>query len=311
LSARTRSPGALFDQVAVVGLGLLGGSVALATRKRGLARRVVALTRRREVAEAALASGAVDAAGPQAAQLLPGTDLLVLATPVHAMAESLRGAAEHLDEGTIVTDVGSVKASLAETLPGLLPPGIAYIGAHPMAGSHERGFEHASADLFEGAACVLTAGPAEAPAALERVRRFWEGLGARVLARSPAGHDDEVGWVSHLPHALAFAYARALESAPQGAAEVRGSGFRDFTRIARSDPELWADILCANRKALAGPLARVSDALRELVEALDHGDADTVERFLTAARDALAHRPVAVDARPGGENPGIDPRKER
>jgi prephenate dehydrogenase len=219
------------------------------------------------------------------------------------MAESLRAAAPGLRAGALVTDVGSVKGPLAETLPGLLPEGTHYVGAHPMAGSHRSGLAHARADLFEGAACVITPAPGVPAAAVERVAGFWSALGTRVLRRTPEDHDEQVAWVSHLPHAVAFAFARALSGAPDAAAALRGRGFRDFTRIAASDPELWADILVQNRKALVAPLAAASERLGELARSIEAGDVEAVERFLATARDLLARG--ADDARSGGENPEI------
>jgi prephenate dehydrogenase len=273
------------ERLAVIGLGLLGGSVAFAARRRGAARVVAGATRRADVLEEALRRGAVDEAGPPE-QVARGADLLVLATPLAAMGPTLRRIAPVLAPGCVVTDVGSVKGSLADTLPGLLGRDVHYVGSHPMAGSHERGFAHARADLFEGAPCIVLAG-APVPAR-ERVAAFWTTLGARVIVRDAARHDAEVAWVSHLPHLLAFAFAAAYRDAPPGAAEVQGAGFRDFTRIAHSDPELWAEILTANRKAIGAPLQMVERALASLARALEADDTEAVERLLTAARSALA-----------------------
>jgi len=298
----------LFRRVTVVGLGLLGGSIAAAARERRAAECVVGVARLRETAAAALRAGFVDEAGHEVERGVRGAELVVLATPLGAMPELLRRAAPGLAEGCIVTDVGSVKGRLGETLPGLLPPGVHYVGAHPMAGSHRRGLDAARADLLEGAPCVVAPAPGAPPAATARVRAFFEALGARVLERDPQRHDAEVAWISHLPHALAFAYAHALADAPAGAAELRGPGFRDFTRIAWSDPELWAEILCDNRKALAGPLGRAAARLAELARAIEQGDAEAVERFLANARESLAR--LADDARSGGEKPEIPARKE-
>jgi prephenate dehydrogenase len=275
---------ASFERVAVLGLGLLGGSVALAAKQRGVAARVVGATRRTDVLEQALRRGAVDEVGDFEAAAR-GADLVVLATPVFAMGELTRRIAPVLREGAIVSDVGSVKAGLAETLPGLLPRGVHYVGAHPMAGSHQRGMQHARADLFQGAACVVM--ESSDPVARERVAEFWRALGARVVFRDPALHDAEVAWMSHVPHLLAFAFAAALEEAPPGSLEVQGAGFRDFTRIAHSDSELWADILTANRKAIAAPLHAVERALATLARALEADDAEAVERMIAAARAAL------------------------
>jgi len=286
-----------FERLSVLGLGLLGGSLALAARRRGLATCVVGGARRADTRAAALACGAVDEAA-DLESAARGADLVVLATPVFAMPEVLRRAAPGLASGAIATDVGSVKAGLAEVLPGLLPAGARYVGSHPMAGSHRSGIEHAREDLFEGAVCVVDA--SADPEARERVAALWRALGARVVLRTAAQHDAEVAWMSHVPHLLAFAFAGALRAAPPGAAEVAGPGFRDFTRIAHSEPELWADILTANRKALAAPLEAVGAALRELARAVEANDAEALERWIGAARGALA---------PGGAR-GPDPARE-
>jgi cyclohexadieny/prephenate dehydrogenase len=249
-----------------------------------VAREVVGATRSQEALAAALREGAIDEAGSYA-EAARGAELVVLATPVYAMAEVVRQIAPVLRPPAVITDVGSVKAVLCETLPGLLPRGVAYVGSHPMAGSHLRGIGHARADLFEQAVCIVTRSPGGA--ALERTTAFWRALGARVVHRDPAQHDAEVAWMSHVPHVLAFAFASALEAAPAGAGAVAGAGFRDFTRIAQSDPELWGDILTANRKALAAPLARAQQALAELARLLEANDGDEVERRIAAARAAL------------------------
>jgi len=296
---------AAFQKLTVVGLGLLGGSVALAAREHGAARRVAAWTRRAETAREAIARGAVDEADVDPS-VLEGTDLLVLATPIDSMPRILAEAAPHLAENALVTDVGSVKGCLAETLPGLLPPTARYVGAHPMAGSHLRGLEHARADLLAGAPCIVDA--AADPADVARIRAFWESLGARVVLRPAVRHDEEVGWISHVPHAVAFAFARALDEAPAEASELRGPGFRDFTRIAQSDPELWAEILCANGKALAAPLAAVADRLRELARTAEQGDTETTLRYLAAARDSLARLAPAPD--PGAETRKSNPERK-
>ena len=281
-----------FERLAVVGLGLLGGSLGLAARARGLVAHVAGASRSAETLEAALARGAVDEAFHDPAQAVSGADLIVLATPPFAMPGVVRQMAPALRPGAVVTDVGSVKAGIGEALPGLLPQGVSYVGAHPMAGSHHRGMEHARADLFEGAVCVLTPAPGQESSAVERVAAFFAGLGARVVRRDAEGHDAQVAWISHLPHALAFAFARALAEAPTGAGELAGAGFRDFTRIARSDPELWAEILCANQKSLAGPLHQVARQLDALSRAIESGDGDSIQRFVAEAREALARTNV-------------------
>ncbi len=294
-----------FERLAILGLGLLGGSVAMAARERGLARTIVGAGRRRAPLELALDRGIVDEAG-DVASVSAGADLVVVATPVSSMADVIRDAARGFAPNAIVTDVGSVKAPVVETLPGLLPAGMSFVGSHPMAGSHLKGVENARADLFGGACCVVTPLPDTDPAATARMTRFWRALGSFVLERSPDEHDLHAAWISHAPHAVAFAFAHALGAAPLSAGEMVGSGFRDFTRISRSDGELWGDILRANRKALATPLEAFGRSLSELARAIEEGDLQKVERFLMSARDGLSRlEPSAADVQPepDGGNP--------
>jgi prephenate dehydrogenase len=293
----------VYERIAVIGLGLLGGSVARAARQRGAARVVVGATRRRSALDRALAEGAIDTAAPRE-EAVRDAELVVLATPVSAMAETIRAVAPELAPGAVVTDVGSVKAVLHETLPGLLPPGVRYIGSHPMAGSHERGYEQSREDLFDGAPCVVT----ETDTSPEQAAlcEFWRRLGARVLVRDAAAHDVEAAWVSHVPHALAYAFAEALTSAPGEARDLAGSGFRDFTRIARSEPEMWGEILSENRKALAAPLQGVAEALASIARAIEANDAEALERKITAAREALCRvsNETRTEQAPGDGHPG-------
>ncbi len=294
-----------FERLAILGLGLLGGSVALAARERGLARTIVGAGRRRGPLDLALERGIVDEAG-SVESVSPGADLVIVATPVSSMAGVLREVAADFAPNAIVTDVGSVKGPVVETLPGLLPPGMSFVGSHPMAGSHLKGVENARADLFEGACCVVTPLAETDPAATARIARFWGALGSFVLERSPDEHDLQAAWISHAPHALAFAFAHALGVAPHDAGQMVGSGFRDFTRIARSDGELWGDILCANRKALAAPLEAFGRSLSELARVIEEGDLEKIERFLMSARDGLSGmEPGGADVQPepGGKNP--------
>ncbi len=299
----------LVDRLAVLGLGLLGGSVALAAKRRGVAACVVGAGRRRHALEAARARGVVDEVA-DFETAVRGADLVVLATPVHAMPEILRRVAPQLAQGAVVTDVGSVKAPLADTLPGLLPQGVAYVGSHPLAGSHLRGVEHARSDLLEGAPCAVTPTAAVDRASVERVAEFWRRLGARVVQRDPAAHDAEVSWTSHVPHVLAFAFARALASAPSGTRELLGPGFRDFTRIGQSDSEIWSDILTANRKAIAGPLQSVASAVASLAAAIEANDAEAVEEWVAAAREVLGRMGAAATGRTTPD-PGAKTRKSR
>ncbi|MBK7947664.1 MAG: prephenate dehydrogenase/arogenate dehydrogenase family protein [Deltaproteobacteria bacterium] len=276
-----------FDKLAIIGLGLLGGSVAAAARARGLVREVVGAARRPAPLARALAAGIVDSIATPS-EAVVGADLVVLGTPVGTMARVVADIAPRLSPGCLVTDVGSVKASVIEMLPGLLPEGVEFVGSHPMAGSHLRGPEHARADLFVGATCVVTPREGQNAAAIERIEAFWRALGARVKRRTPSDHDEEVAWVSHLPHLVAFAFADALHHAPTRVGELAGGGFRDFTRIAQSDAELWGEILLLNGKALSGPLNHFSASLARLARVLEEGDSESLERLLQSARERLS-----------------------
>jgi cyclohexadieny/prephenate dehydrogenase len=287
MSSGSQQNPAPFKRLAVLGLGLLGGSVAAAAKLHGLAEEVVGAARRQAPLDRALAAGIVDSVASPV-EAVRGADFVILGTPVGSMPQVLADVAPHLAPGTLVTDVGSVKVSVIEMLPGLLPHGVDFVGSHPMAGSHLRGPDYARADLFEGASCVVTPREGQAPAVIERVESFWRSMGARVKRRTPATHDDEVAWISHLPHLVAFAYADSLRSAPTVVGELAGGGFRDFTRIAQSDAEMWGEILSLNAKALSGPLNRFSESLAQLARALEEGDSESLEKMLNSARERLA-----------------------
>ena len=289
-----------FDRLAVLGLGLLGGSVAAAAKERGLAREVVGAARRPAPLERALAAGIVDVVA-KPAEAVVGADFVVLGTPVGNMTAVLADVRDGLAPGALVTDVGSVKGAVLDALPGLLPEGVDFVGSHPMAGSHLRGPDHARADLFEGATCVVTPRPGQDERPVERIAAFWEALGARVERRTAETHDEDVAWVSHLPHLVAFAFADALKEAPDQVGTLAGGGFRDFTRIAQSDAEMWGEILRLNGKALSGPLEHFSASLAKLARALEEGDAASLERTLTEARERLAEVAAKASAEGRGE----------
>lgn len=306
----SRASSHVFERMAVLGLGLLGGSTALAARRRGVVREVRGYARRRGPLVAARAAGVIDEFG-ELSEVVADADLILLGTPVGAMASVLDAAAPHLRAGAVVTDVGSVKGELSRILPAQLPEEVSFVGSHPMAGSHVVGVEHADSDLFAGRRVVVTPTETSNEAAVARVVRFWEALGARVVCRSPEAHDDQVAWVSHLPHLVAYGFALAFEGAPEGARELTGTGFRDFTRIARSDPEMWSEILASNQKALAGPLHQFSAALASIANAVEADDTEALVRLLASAQEALAELPVSLDAPPmpgAARSAGIEPK---
>jgi prephenate dehydrogenase len=273
-----------FEKVAVLGGGLLGGSLVLALQ-RGFPGLPVALwARRPETVAEARARGIAGATGGLA-EAVAGADLVVLSTPVGAMAGLLAAAqSAGMSRGALVTDVGSVKAAPHRTLGPLVAAGGGrYIGSHPMAGSEQGGIGAASAGLFEGAACLLTDDEAVGDPLAGRLERFWRSLGCRVTWLGAAEHDALVGRISHFPHLIAAAAAKvALERTAD--ARFGGGGLRDTTRVAGGNPEMWAEIVTENREALRGVVRRGIEELSEMLAMLEAGDQEALRRWLEAAK---------------------------
>ncbi len=258
-----------FARVVVAGLGLLGGSLALALKRRGLAGTVTAWVRDPAAARPAVRAGLVDAVsrGPECAR---NADLAVLCTPYTCFEPQLRELARIAPPGCLVTDVGSVKGPLGARWHRAAGP-LKFVASHPMAGGERSGWRNASASLFEGAACILTPLPRTDPGALRGVRELWRALGAEVSLTTPAEHDRLVARVSHLPHAAAFALARSLARGGRpGDFAWAGRGFLDTTRVAASSPDLWAGIFRHHPDRLDRGLAaleREVHTLRRLIRA--------------------------------------------
>ena len=269
-----------FSTVAVVGVGLIGGSIGAALKSRGVARTVVGVGRNRERLEAAQRAGMIDRVATDGAQIADA-ELVVVCTPVDRIAADVLALASQVRPGTLFTDAGSVKGAICAALHGRLPEGTAFIGSHPLAGSEKAGFEHADADLFAGKVCIVTPDDATRPDALSRVHDFWQRLGMRVVDMSPARHDTVLALTSHLPHAVAAALASLLD-APE--AEFAATGFRDTTRIAAGDAELWAAIFSANREPLVEQLDRFQQRLSELRTAIAANNRDRIIELLKEAK---------------------------
>jgi prephenate dehydrogenase len=274
----------LFDQVTIVGVGLIGGSVGLAAKARGVARRVVGLDR--GPLATALRLGAIDRAAEDIADAVRGSDLVVVCTPVDRIAGVILRAAPHCEPGTFFTDGGSTKAGIVAAVEGRLPSGISYVPAHPLAGAEKNGVENARTDLFDGRVTILTPHPGDEDAE-QRVEAFWAGLGSRVVRMRPAEHDHILAATSHLPHAVAAAVAGVT---PVEYLPLSAGGFRDTTRIAAGDPELWAAIFRANRDEVLAAVDRFTLRLGEFRRVLEAGDGAGLVRWLAEAkqvRDAL------------------------
>jgi len=282
-----------FDTVAIVGVGLIGGSLAMVMRERGLAGRIVGVGRGQANLDAALRLGVVDSATRDLAEGVRGADLVVVATPVLKIAETVRRAAPHLKPGCIVTDAGSVKAAIIDEIEPIVPEGVSFVPGHPIAGTENSGVEAAFPTLYQGRVCILTPTDGTDRAAVEAVRRLWEEAGSRVVIMDPALHDRVLAAVSHLPHMIAYTLVNTvadLEDSGTDALSFSAGGFKDFTRIASSSPEMWADICALNRDRIVEMIGLFQDRLAELKVHIEKADVDALNVDFSRAkmvRDSL------------------------
>ncbi len=273
--------------LAIVGVGLLGGSVALAAKQRGIARHVIGIGRNAERLQCACDAGIIDSFATSLAETDATWTLAIVGTPVDRIVEDVRNVAACSRPGTLITDVGSVKGAICSPLSEGLPDGVQFVGSHPLAGSEKRGFEVATPDLFEGRVTVVTPDSASDSDAVARTTSFWESLGSRVLTMTPDAHDAALATTSHLPHVVAAALAAIL---PESERDVAATGFRDTTRIAAGDPDLWVAILLENASAVESSLNRFASEFDAFREAIRNRDAGELKKHLQVAkrsRDAL------------------------
>ena len=286
----------LFDKIALIGIGLIGGSIALEARKRGLARSIVAATRRPETAALANRLKLTDHCGTDLAAACVDADLVIVCTPVGACGPAAQAIAGSLKPGCIVSDVGSVKQTvIADMLPHI-PAGVHFIPAHPVAGTENSGPEAALLDLFEGRWTILTPLPGADTQAVDRLEAFWKALGSQVDRVDPAHHDRILAITSHLPHLIAYTIVGTADDLGGHLnAEVlkyAAGGFRDFTRIAASDPTMWRDIFVNNKEAVLEVLQRFQEDLFYLQRAIRWGEGDKLFELFTRTREirrALIH----------------------
>jgi prephenate dehydrogenase len=277
----------LFERIAIVGIGLIGGSFGLALKRRRPEIEVVGITRREATLAAARAMGAVDR-GSMDPTAAAGADLVFLATPVCSMGSLLRETAPHLAAGAVVTDAGSTKSRLCAELPSLLPEHADYVGGHPMAGCERFGVENARADLFEGATWVLTPSARGREENVARLEALIAELGARPVRMECEQHDVAAARISHLPHVAAAALAECAPGPVPDAvlSLLAAGGFRDTTRIAASSPEMWRDICLTNADALLDALDDYESALGRFRTALEQKDGAALEEAFASGREA-------------------------
>jgi len=275
-------------KITIFGVGLLGGSFALALRKCGAPVTITGCGRSEERLRRACEHGIIDAFTTDAAAACKEADLILLATPVETFRNSVADIRQHLKPGVIITDVGSVKGLLVSRLDALMPGHARFVGAHPIAGGEASGFEAARADLFEGERCIITPTPKTDPNALRTVTTIWESLGMQVEQMSPERHDAVFAQASHFPHLVAYALVNAVAEHGGDALSYAGSGFRDTTRIAQSSPELWSGILMTNRDEVLAAGAEFRKKFEQIMNALAAEDLDSLRSALARAQTARA-----------------------
>ncbi len=273
-----------FDRVAVIGVGLIGASLALALKKYGIAEEVSGTGRNEESLKKALRYGVIDSYSLDRSEVVKGADLVVLATPVGCFKDVIEEARPSFKRGAIVTDVGSVKGGLAREIEALMPDGVVFVGGHPIAGSDRSGIDAASADLFAGAKCIVTPTERTPEDAVRKVSALWSALGAEVCLLSPEEHDMVFALVSHLPHLIAYALVNTVGDVNPEYVHYAGKGFKDTTRVALSSPELWRDICFKNKENLLDLVQRFQQSLAEMVDALKEGETGELEMLFEKAR---------------------------
>jgi prephenate dehydrogenase len=267
----------LFQKVAIVGTGLIGGSIALAIKKKHLAREVVGVSRHKQSLVIAKQKGAIDR-GSQSLNILKGADCVILATPVNTIMNLAPKVSKIIGEDGIVTDVGSTKQEIVLALEKIFPN---YLGAHPLAGSEKRSIIHAHPDIFKNSLCILTPTKNTKAKTLKKLSILWRRLGAKTVSLSPQEHDKILSFVSHLPHVVAFSLIGAV---PGEFMEFSSSGLKDTTRIAASDNELWADVLLSNRKNILESIDLFQRNLSRIKSAINKKDWNRLSTILKKAR---------------------------
>jgi prephenate dehydrogenase len=288
------------DRVAIVGVGLIGGSIGLALKNRALASVVVGVGRDEATLEGAVRLGAIDRGTTDLVDAVAEAQVVVVCTPVSRIADDVRRAAESAPAQVLVTDAGSSKRQIVESVERHARSATVFVGAHPLAGSERRGAQHARADLFDGRVCVLTPTPRTRLDRSRLARNFWGALGCRVLEMSPAEHDEIVAYTSHLPHAVAAALA---SSVLPGWLPLAAGAYRDGTRVAAADTEIWTAIFRDNR----GPLLKALGTLQERLDAFKYAlmtdDEEAIRHWWNQARE----RRNLFDAQPDSPDPTQDP----
>jgi len=271
----------LFRRVAILGTGLLGGSVALALKEKGLVEHIVGTSRHEASLKAALEKKVIDEAMTDINKAIQGADLVILASPVKVILEHIKDISKHLRRGCLVTDVGSVKGMIVETAEKHFPPHVLFVGSHPMAGSEKSGVAFASADLFKGATCLMTPTDKTNKVARDKVKHLWTTLGADVRFMDPVKHDEALAFTSHLPHMVAFGLMRSI---PDDFLQYGATGLNDATRLAGSSPKMWSDICFSNYRNVLKAMDESVKALSDIRKMIVDHDEQALVNYLSQAK---------------------------
>jgi cyclohexadieny/prephenate dehydrogenase len=288
MTARPSTTKPMFKRVALIGIGLIGSSLSHAMRRGGLAGEIVGHARSPETRATALRIGLISKAYDTAAEAVKGADLVIFGVPVGACGAIAAEIGPYLAKGAILTDVGSVKGAIVRDCIAHVPDGVHFIPGHPIAGTEHSGPESGFATLFDNRWCILTPLPGADEAAVAKLRTFWEAVGSNVELMTAEHHDLVLGITSHVPHLIAFnivnTAAHLGRVTDSEVIQFSAGGFRDFTRIAASDPTMWRDVFLNNRDAVLEMLGRFQEDLSELQRAIRYGDGDTLHRLFSEAR---------------------------
>lgn len=282
----------MFEQLGLIGCGLMGGSFALALKRAGLVKRVVGYSKSPSTTERARQMGVIDVEAPSALLAVSGADIVLLAVPVSATEATLKAIRHLVTSQTLIMDVGSTKRDVVDAARRVLGVHVAtFVPAHPVTGKEVSGVDHADADLYVGKQVVLTPIERTLTAKLKQAVDVWTALGCKVVQMSPESHDAAFAAVSHLPHLIAFALMNGITSQPLGKdfLSLAGPGFRDFTRIAASDPKVWRDILLSNREELLSQSRAFQNALQAMERMIASGNSEALESVIDQASATRAH----------------------
>ncbi len=277
-----------FERVALIGIGLIGSSISHAARRAGIAGSIVGSARTKETVETAIRLGIIDQGFATATEAARDADLVILCVPVGLCGPIAEEIGPHLKPGAILTDVGSVKGSIVRDVAPHVPAGVHFVAAHPIAGTEQSGPESGFPELFDNRWCILTPQADTDAGATARLEGFWRALGSKVAVMTPEHHDMVLAITSHVPHLIAFnivnTAAHLARVTDSEVIQFSAGGFRDFTRIAASDPTMWRDVFLNNKEAVLEMLGRFSEDLTELQKAIRYGDGDKLHRMFANAR---------------------------